>query len=103
MIVWNLDTRYLVLLVQNPFLQGWLSLLQSSLHHAETLLYSQCLDFFVILLVWFYLMWHKEATARSDHHQRTVLWSFENLQMLIGTDLPIFGGGTRPCISLRLR
>ncbi|KAL4111775.1 hypothetical protein QTP88_015664 [Uroleucon formosanum] len=34
---------------------------------------------------------------------QNVLWNFEDLQMLLGTDLPIFGGGTYPCISLRLR
>jgi len=36
-------------------------------------------------------------------HQRTVVWTFEDLHMLIGTDLPIFGGNTHPCVSLRLR
>ncbi|CAA9997554.1 unnamed protein product [Nesidiocoris tenuis] len=41
----------------------------------------------------------------NDDHQftRNVLWTFEDIQMLLGTDLPIFGGPTRPCISLRLR
>jgi len=39
---------------------------------------------------------------QSDH-QRTVVWTFEDLHMLIGTDLPIFGGSTHPCISLKLR
>lgn len=34
---------------------------------------------------------------------QNVLWNFEDLQMLLGTDLPIFGGGTYPCLSLRLR
>lgn len=34
---------------------------------------------------------------------RNVVWTFEDIEMLIGTDLPIFGGGTHPCISLRLR
>lgn len=34
---------------------------------------------------------------------QNVLWNFEDLRMLLGTDLPIFGGGTYPCISLRLR
>jgi len=36
-------------------------------------------------------------------HQRTVVWNFEDLHMLIGANLPIFGGGTHPCVSLRLR
>ncbi|XP_055689704.1 erythroid differentiation-related factor 1 [Lutzomyia longipalpis] len=34
---------------------------------------------------------------------RSIVWNFEDIRMLIGTDMPIFGGGTRPCISLRLR
>ena len=34
---------------------------------------------------------------------RTVHWEFEDLNMLIGTDLPIFGGNTHPCVSLKLR
>uniref|UniRef100_A0A1B0D9L3 Uncharacterized protein n=1 Tax=Phlebotomus papatasi TaxID=29031 RepID=A0A1B0D9L3_PHLPP len=34
---------------------------------------------------------------------RSIVWTFEDIRMLIGTDMPIFGGGTRPCISLRLR
>lgn len=39
-----------------------------------------------------------------DHtYNRNVIWTFEDIEMLIGTDLPIFGGGTHPCISLRLR
>lgn len=40
----------------------------------------------------------------SNHkYNRNVVWTFEDIQMLIGTDIPIFGGGTHPCISLRLR
>uniref|UniRef100_A0A6V7IA57 Erythroid differentiation-related factor 1 n=1 Tax=Bracon brevicornis TaxID=1563983 RepID=A0A6V7IA57_9HYME len=41
----------------------------------------------------------------SHNHDftRNVVWTFENIQMLIGTDMPIFGGQTHPCISLRLR
>ena len=34
---------------------------------------------------------------------RTMQWSFENLNMLVGNDMPIFGGSTHPCVSLRLR
>lgn len=36
-------------------------------------------------------------------HNRNVIWTFEDIRMLIGTDMPIFGGPNRPCISLRLR
>ncbi|KAK4320433.1 hypothetical protein Pmani_008707 [Petrolisthes manimaculis] len=31
-----------------------------------------------------------------------VVWNFEDLHMLNGTNLPIFGEGTHPCVSLRL-
>ncbi|GBP19298.1 Erythroid differentiation-related factor 1 [Eumeta japonica] len=50
-----------------------------------------------------------EAETRSEippnehSYNRNVLWTFENIQMLIGSDLPIFGGKDRPCVSLRLR
>ncbi|XP_066598751.1 erythroid differentiation-related factor 1 [Prorops nasuta] len=39
----------------------------------------------------------------NHNFARNVVWTFENIQMLIGTDMPIFGGKTHPCISLRLR
>ncbi|XP_055390389.1 erythroid differentiation-related factor 1 isoform X2 [Condylostylus longicornis] len=40
----------------------------------------------------------------SSHvFNRNIVWTFEDIRMLIGTDMPIFGGGTRPCVSLRLR
>ena len=34
---------------------------------------------------------------------RNVIWSFEDLRMLIGSDMPIFGDAEHPSISLRLR
>ncbi|XP_055548451.1 erythroid differentiation-related factor 1 [Wyeomyia smithii] len=42
---------------------------------------------------------------RETNHvfNRNVVWTFEDIRMLIGTDMPIFGGANRPCISLRLR
>lgn len=36
-------------------------------------------------------------------YNRNVVWTFEDIRMLIGTDMPIFGSANRPCISLRLR
>ncbi|KAG4071255.1 hypothetical protein HA402_003959 [Bradysia odoriphaga] len=40
----------------------------------------------------------------GDHiFNRNVVWTFEDIRMLIGTDMPIFGGQTQPCISLKLR
>lgn len=40
---------------------------------------------------------------RNHVFNRNVVWTFEDIRMLIGTDMPIFGGANRPCISLRLR
>ena len=39
----------------------------------------------------------------SSPFQRTVNWTFENMKMLIGSDLPIFGDDKHPAVSLRLR
>ncbi|XP_064116065.1 erythroid differentiation-related factor 1-like [Macrobrachium nipponense] len=41
--------------------------------------------------------------SSGESFTRNVVWNFEDLHMLIGTDLPIFGGGKHPCVSLRLR
>ncbi|KAK9743775.1 hypothetical protein QE152_g8325 [Popillia japonica] len=43
-----------------------------------------------------------DPTSFTHQYNRNVVWTFEDIDMLIGTDLPIFGGGTHPCISLRL-
>ena len=34
---------------------------------------------------------------------RDVVWTFEDITMLVGSDLPIFGEGRYPAVSLRLR
>ncbi|XP_033632606.1 erythroid differentiation-related factor 1-like [Asterias rubens] len=41
--------------------------------------------------------------AEASEFARQVLWQFEDIRMLIGTDLPIFGEGIHPAVSLRLR
>ncbi|ESO04115.1 hypothetical protein HELRODRAFT_173203 [Helobdella robusta] len=43
------------------------------------------------------------AVQETFNSERTLVWNFEDIRMLIGTDLPIFGGGTHPCVSLKLR
>ncbi|UJR21959.1 hypothetical protein I4U23_025027 [Adineta vaga] len=43
------------------------------------------------------------TTSNSSPFQRTVNWTFENMKMLIGSDLPIFGDEQHPAVSLRLR
>uniref|UniRef100_A0A182NQJ1 Erythroid differentiation-related factor 1 n=1 Tax=Anopheles dirus TaxID=7168 RepID=A0A182NQJ1_9DIPT len=44
-----------------------------------------------------------DAHQTNSAFSRNVIWTFEDIRMLIGTDMPIFGGASRPCISLRLR
>lgn len=34
---------------------------------------------------------------------RNVMWTFEDIHMLVGSNMPIFGGGRYPAVSLRLR
>lgn len=47
------------------------------------------------------------ATAEVDMSSclgyRGVRWSFADLRLLLGTDLPIFGAGTHPSVTLTLR
>lgn len=43
------------------------------------------------------------TNTNSSPFQRTVAWTFENMKMLIGSDLPIFGDEQHPAVSLRLR
>lgn len=46
----------------------------------------------------------EDITDKPDHKfLRNVLWTFEDIRMLIGSDMHIFGNQSRPCISLRLR
>ena len=49
----------------------------------------------------------QEGTSRtsstSSPFQRTVNWTFENMKILIGSDMPIFGDEKHPAVSLRLR
>uniref|UniRef100_A0A182P9L4 Erythroid differentiation-related factor 1 n=1 Tax=Anopheles epiroticus TaxID=199890 RepID=A0A182P9L4_9DIPT len=46
---------------------------------------------------------YPDAQQTNHMFNRNVIWTFEDIRMLIGTDMPIFGGANRPCISLRLR
>jgi hypothetical protein len=47
----------------------------------------------------------KEVPDPQNEHvyNRNVLWTFENLSLLVGSDMQIFGNSKRPCVSLRLR
>lgn len=40
---------------------------------------------------------------QASSFQHNILWEFEDIQMLVGSNLPIFGGGKYPAVSLRLR
>lgn len=47
---------------------------------------------------------NEHIVSPTDHQfSRNILWTFEDIRMLIGNDMPIFGNASRPCISLRLR
>ena len=39
----------------------------------------------------------------SERFARNLLWTFEDIRMLIGSNMPIFGDPEHPCVSLRLR
>ena len=39
----------------------------------------------------------------SKKFARNLLWTFEDIRMLIGSNMPIFGDADHPCVSLRLR
>ncbi|QQP37161.1 uncharacterized protein FKW44_017351 [Caligus rogercresseyi] len=48
------------------------------------------------------------ALSRRSHTEknpfaRNIVWNFEDIRMLIGSDMPIFGDAEHPCVSLRLR
>jgi len=39
----------------------------------------------------------------AEKFARNLLWTFEDIRMLIGSNMPIFGDAEHPCVSLRLR
>ncbi|XP_066476650.1 erythroid differentiation-related factor 1 isoform X3 [Tiliqua scincoides] len=49
----------------------------------------------------------EEASASNqglkNDFVRNILWTFEDIHMLVGSNMPIFGGGRYPAVSLRLR
>jgi len=42
-------------------------------------------------------------TKGAEGFARNFIWNFEDIRMLIGSNLPIFGDEDHPCVSLRLR
>ena len=42
-------------------------------------------------------------TFSAEKFVRNYLWTFEDIRMLIGSNMPIFGDSEHPCVSLRLR
>lgn len=49
--------------------------------------------------LWF-LLWMQ---GLKNDFVRNILWTFEDIHMLVGSNMPIFGGGRYPAVSLRLR
>lgn len=48
------------------------------------------------------LSYFKSQGLKNDF-VRNILWTFEDIHMLVGSNMPIFGGGRYPAVSLRLR
>ncbi|VDO97641.1 unnamed protein product [Soboliphyme baturini] len=48
-------------------------------------------------------LYSEDEAEFTNNYERNILWNFEDMRMLVGTDMPIFGGGTHPCVTLRLR
>ena len=46
---------------------------------------------------------HLGSASSADAFVRNYLWTFEDIRMLIGSNMPIFGDADHPCVSLRLR
>ncbi|RDD38599.1 Erythroid differentiation-related factor 1 [Trichoplax sp. H2] len=42
-----------------------------------------------------------DSCKSSAAFQQNVIWKFENIKMLVGSNMPIFGRGTHPAVSLR--
>jgi len=45
----------------------------------------------------------KLQDLNAEKFARNLLWNFEDIRMLIGSNMPIFGDAEHPCVSLRLR
>jgi len=45
----------------------------------------------------------KLPNLNAEKFARNLLWTFEDIRMLIGSNMPIFGDADHPCVSLRLR
>ncbi|XP_072335324.1 erythroid differentiation-related factor 1 isoform X2 [Scyliorhinus torazame] len=46
---------------------------------------------------------HPQEQGLKNDFVRNILWTFEDIHMLVGSNMPIFGGGKYPAVSLRLR
>uniref|UniRef100_A0A3B3VI24 Erythroid differentiation regulatory factor 1 n=1 Tax=Poecilia latipinna TaxID=48699 RepID=A0A3B3VI24_9TELE len=46
---------------------------------------------------------HTPKQGLRNDFVRNIMWTFEDIHMLVGSNMPIFGGGRYPAVSLRLR
>lgn len=62
--------------------------------------------------LWYWLLLNSFCTSFDDLHSlqglrndfvRNIMWTFEDIHMLVGSNMPIFGGGRYPAVSLKLR
>ncbi|XP_019124816.2 erythroid differentiation-related factor 1 [Larimichthys crocea] len=45
----------------------------------------------------------EDSQGLRNDFVRNIMWTFEDIHMLVGSNMPIFGGGRYPAVSLRLR
>ncbi|KAI7804958.1 putative erythroid differentiation-related factor 1, partial [Triplophysa rosa] len=45
----------------------------------------------------------ENSQGLKNDFARNILWTFEDIHMLVGSNMPIFGGGRYPAVSLQLR
>ena len=62
-------------------------------------------NIFIIEIIIKFLIFQNEEVNQclKDSFERTIKWKFEDLQMVLGSNLPIFGRGEYPAVTLRLR
>ena len=44
-----------------------------------------------------------DESKQEQRFARNFIWTFEDIRMLIGSNMPIFGDEEHPCVSLKLR
>lgn len=43
------------------------------------------------------------SQTKDERFARNFIWTFEDIRMLVGSNMPIFGDEEHPCVSLKLQ